>query len=776
MGEFVSHELLLVVLNMSLTGGAVILFVLLARLALRRAPKIFSYALWAVVLFRLLCPVSLSADFSLMGLLDAPARDSSGAATAIAYIPSGLVHAEHPQVDLPLPGVSQAVNQALPQGAEQAAADPLEAPVTIATTVWLAGAAALALYALFSLLRLRWALVGATRLRDNIYLADHIPSPFVLGLLRPKIYLPSALPEEKYPYILLHEQHHIRRLDHLTRLLAFAALCIHWFNPLVWLAFVLSGRDMEMSCDEAVLRRLGGEVRTDYSASLLELAAGRKLFPGAPLAFGQGDTRGRIQNLLRWKRPGLWSLLLAGAVCMAVAAACAANPQAAPAPPDGPGQPDSSSPGYVAPGSITGQYASMEDYVQTFLDKTERAAYFAASGGTGTANVTGTRVEGLERTGSLEGLAPEGTLESWWFNYRVQIDVPPEEVMLPGGQDVVDGWFDLEGQGGYNIVALRYPDGSYDVLMQQPVNDGGSFYGYHNSYEEVLYDWYVTENNLDLPLYVEDWGGRFPELDDTGSGTFPVHRFDGLGWYVYIPVSGWDYVPEWNEWFSQYPQEAHFQVQLNNDRTEDIQGYWGSIGAWRYETEMDPPFHYYYNTTPAGDAHTGLFFVPETEKSSYSLECSWDKTDVREGMPELLHAMAASFTVDKRVRLEEAGELLRDALKQAAPDQFDRVTWEVPGEPVKNVELWKEDAAALLPGLADKVQPTARPEDLPVRSGTLYLFLRQHGAGHIALTRGEAENTVLIRYVDGGVYGDTAGVNTAATVDSPELYRLLDRL
>lgn len=192
---------------------------------------------------------------------------------------------------LPVPGMGEAITEALPQGEEQTMADPLEAPIAIATIVWLTGTVAMVIYGVVSLLRLRRRLVGAVPLEKSVYLADHISTPFVLGLFRPKIYLPSALPEGERGYILLHERHHIRRLDHAVKLLAFLALCVHWFNPLVWLMFVLLGRDMEMSCDEAVMKKLGEAVRADYSASLLRLATGRKIIAGAPLAFGEGDTR-----------------------------------------------------------------------------------------------------------------------------------------------------------------------------------------------------------------------------------------------------------------------------------------------------------------------------------------------------------------------------------------------------------------------------------------------------------------------------------------------------
>ena len=328
MGDFLAYELLPVILNMTVTASVVIVLVLLARRALRRAPRICSYALWLVVLFRLLCPVSLTAGISLMGLLDTPVTEVTAHTSAAAYVPRDVVHNPEPSVTLPVPGAGEAITEALPRGEEQTVADPLEAPIAIATIVWLTGTAAMVLYGAVSLLRLRRRLVGAVPLEKGVYLVDHISTPFVLGLFRPKIYLPSALPEGERGYILLHERHHIRRLDHVVKLLAFLSLCIHWFNPLVWLMFVLLGRDMEMSCDEAVMKKLGEAVRADYSASLLRLATGRHFPAGVPLAFGEGDTRERVKNVLRWKEPRLWAVLAGAAVCTVVIAACAVNPSA----------------------------------------------------------------------------------------------------------------------------------------------------------------------------------------------------------------------------------------------------------------------------------------------------------------------------------------------------------------------------------------------------------------------------------------------------------------
>lgn len=314
-------------LNMSLTASVAIVFVLMLRLLLKKAPKVISYALWSIVLFRLICPISVESAFSLFGLLDVPVSTNGTMASRIEYIPTDIVHAEYPTVILPVPDIKDAVNGALPQGEEQLVADPLEAPVAIATYVWMTGLLVMGVYAAVSYRRLRSKLVTASHLEKNIYLADEITSPFVLGLFRPKIYLPSSLGEREQPYIIVHEQHHIRRLDHIIKALAFAALCIHWFNPLVWLAFMLAGRDMEMSCDEAVVKKMGTMVLADYATSLLSLATGKPVIAGVPLAFGEGDTKGRIRNLAHWKKPAFWVILAGAAACVAVAACLLTNPQ-----------------------------------------------------------------------------------------------------------------------------------------------------------------------------------------------------------------------------------------------------------------------------------------------------------------------------------------------------------------------------------------------------------------------------------------------------------------
>lgn len=328
------------VLSMSGTASLVIAAVLLIRLALRRAPKRFSYLLWAVVLFRLLCPISLESAFSLLPAAElVPAAGNGGQERQVVQVQTGLPGLDRQMNDFflrhPYQGIADLPERA---GAAPSPVIPQAGKVsdwrTLPAILWLTGAALLLGYSALSLIRLRHALAEAVPLEGEpgVWLADRVPTPFVLGLLRPRIYLPSALPKQERDYILLHERTHIRRCDHILRALAWLAVAVHWFNPLVWLAFRLAGKDMEMSCDEAVLRNMDRDVRADYSASLLRLSAGgREKLPAGPLAFGDSDPKSRIKNVLSYKKPALWVMAAAVAVVAVTCAALATNRASQPA-------------------------------------------------------------------------------------------------------------------------------------------------------------------------------------------------------------------------------------------------------------------------------------------------------------------------------------------------------------------------------------------------------------------------------------------------------------
>lgn len=615
------EHIFLQVLNMSATASYVIAAVLLLRLLLRKLPKKIPYLLWSVVAFRLCCPVTWQSVFSLFSLnpLADSVRVTGGGATRLEYFPSNAGTAAPPQINggTLIPPVGEAVSNTLPAAtpvSAVSAADPLRLWITIGTVIWCVGMAALLVYSMICYGKMRRRMSTAVLFRGNVYQSDCIRSPFILGLVRPKIYIPFGLDQDTMKYVLAHERYHIRRRDYLIKPFAFLLLTIHWFNPLCWLAFHLMGKDMEMSCDEKVLTGEGSSVKA-YSASLLSFAVSRRFPSPSPLAFGETSVKSRIKNVLRWRKPKTWVTLLAVLLCVLVIVACAANPAQSADP--------------KADGTQTGQYADMEEFAEQTMAATKTVTYYSVSKAQAsedsetTAHVLETKLDQLEKTGEISGLAPEGTLESWRFHYFVQIDAEADDIALVGGMYEEDGWYDLEGQHGYNVVALRYEDGSYDILYDEPVNDGQDFYGYHHSYEEAIYDWYVTEYGLDLPLYVVDLL-PYDEL-----GNHPAHRYDGDGWYLYIPIQAWE-LTEASEtqtvWSSQYGTGSALTVRKASD---------GEAAA--KPPALDGLETIYYDT-PTGIWCVSARYFPEniTDYPYIAIE------------PTTLKAMAESFTVDAR--------------------------------------------------------------------------------------------------------------------------------
>ena len=302
------------ILNMSLGAAWAALLVMAGRLLLQKAPKKIPYALWGVVLFRLVCPVSFTSIFSLM-----PRPQT---------IPQDILYAPQPEIESGFVVFDQAVNQSLPPAAPaaNASANPVQFWLEIGSLVWQVGALLLLLYCVLSYLRFSRRLGEATLREGNIWESDRIPTAFVLGFFRPRIYLPLGLEEEEREYILCHEETHIRRMDHLIKPLALLLLCVHWFNPVLWLAYFLMCRDMEMSCDELVMEKLGSGIRKGYSTSLLAVSA-RQSGLVTPLAFGENDVKNRIQNVLRYKKPAFWVLMAALVLGVILAFCLLANPR-----------------------------------------------------------------------------------------------------------------------------------------------------------------------------------------------------------------------------------------------------------------------------------------------------------------------------------------------------------------------------------------------------------------------------------------------------------------
>lgn len=295
------------VVKMSLMGSVVIVAVLLIRMLLKKAPKIYSYALWGIVLFRLLCPFSFSSNYSFFNLVDVVEKKSP---VAIVEIEPDFTFND------------EEVLSALPSIPDESNSHPVsitnQTYRSIGGMVWLLGMGIFGVKLGLDTLYLKKKLVSKVCIQNNIYLCDDIDTSFVLGIIRPKIYLPSCLEDKEKDYILWHEKIHIQRFDPLIKALAIFALMLHWFNPLVWVAFYCLEKDMEMSCDEAVIKKLGETIKKEYASSLLKVASiNQKIVP--MLAFKQKDTEIRIKNLASLKK-SLLSLSLGCIVILALSA------------------------------------------------------------------------------------------------------------------------------------------------------------------------------------------------------------------------------------------------------------------------------------------------------------------------------------------------------------------------------------------------------------------------------------------------------------------------
>lgn len=298
----------------------VILAVLLVRLLLRRLPKKYSYLLWSVVGIRMLLKLQLPSRFGLLSLWHYMTQQISGSQLLTA--PKQLTNMQ--KITDPQAGAQnlqpagqlitgQTVTGAA-RGLSQAGAKAgsgWDHLLQICMLIWIAGMIVLLLYGILSYFKCRRMTVQAVHMEGNIWECDHLATPFVLGIVRSRIYIPFHLSAEEKPYILAHETYHIRRGDPIVRLLAFVLLTFYWINPFVWIAYFLMIRDMEMSCDEAVLLQLGTQIKKAYSNSLLTFATGRKQVTFSPLAFGESGTSGRIKNILDFKKPKVWGSLLA---------------------------------------------------------------------------------------------------------------------------------------------------------------------------------------------------------------------------------------------------------------------------------------------------------------------------------------------------------------------------------------------------------------------------------------------------------------------------------
>ena len=310
------NELFLKIINMSISASWLILAVLILRLVLKKAPKWVNVLLWGIVAVRLICPLSFESALSLI-----PSSET---------IPLDIEMAAKPTIDSGVPAINSVVNPVLSSFAPPqhvlTSANPLQIWIPILNIIWLIGVGALLLYTAVSYWRLCRKVDTAVRYKDNIFQSENVSSPFVLGIIKPRIYLPFNMNGQDLEHVVAHEQAHIRRKDHWWKPLGFLLLTIHWFNPLMWLAYVLLCRDIEFACDEKVIKELGNEQRADYTQALVVCSVNRRMIAACPLAFGEVGVKDRVKSVMNYKKPAFWIIILAVIACVIVAVCFLTSP------------------------------------------------------------------------------------------------------------------------------------------------------------------------------------------------------------------------------------------------------------------------------------------------------------------------------------------------------------------------------------------------------------------------------------------------------------------
>ncbi len=309
-------QIFLQMFNMSISASYIVLAVLLLRLLFKKAPKWIAVALWGVVAVRLVCPFSVESMLSLI--------------PSAQVVSPNIMTEEMPTIHTGISAANSILNPIIsgsfaPQPG--ASANPLQILVPICTAAWLAGVLALLMYAAFSYVRLKKTVATAVRYQDNVYQTEKVSSPFVLGIIKPKIYLPFHMSEQDIKPVVAHEKAHIRRGDHLWKPLGFLLLALYWFNPLMWVGYILLCRDIELACDEKVIKALDSDARAGYSQALLACSVNRRMIAACPLAFGEIGVKERVKSVLNYKKPAFWLIAVSLVACVAVAVCFLTNPK-----------------------------------------------------------------------------------------------------------------------------------------------------------------------------------------------------------------------------------------------------------------------------------------------------------------------------------------------------------------------------------------------------------------------------------------------------------------
>ncbi len=432
------EQLFLKILNMSITAGWIVIAVLLFRTVFKKAPKWINVCMWALVGIRLVLPFSFESVFSLI--------------PSAKPVPENIMYTQTPSLQTGIPVINSTVNPIISESLAPNpgdSANPMQILVFIAAVAWLIGIFAMAVYAAVSYFAVKRKVREAAILKDNVMICDGIATPFILGIIKPKIYLPSTLSEKDATYVIAHERAHLKRGDHFIKPLGFLLLSVYWFNPLLWAAYVFLCRDIELACDEKVIKDMGEEIKKPYSEALVNCSMKRRMVAACPLAFGETGVKTRVKGILKYKKPAIIIVVLSLIACAVFALCFLTNPK-----------------------------TSVNDKLSVFIDCT-LAEKYQTKETHGHASCLDWEVIGTKTKGS------EKTLYMW---------VLYEEYSFDGT--------DLHHESGahtFTSVTVRKEDGNYTLTEYRVPRDGS----YYDDDIKEMVPFYLYKKALDSQRYYE---------------------------------------------------------------------------------------------------------------------------------------------------------------------------------------------------------------------------------------------------------------------------------
>lgn len=464
-------EIFLKIMNMSISASYLVLAVLLLRLILKKAPKWVMVLLWGIVAVRLICPVSPESIFSLIPSAETISPEIMTDAT--------------PEIHTGIGALNSAINPVISESFAPdpaSSANPLQIWIPIAGMIWLFGVLAMLVYTAVSYFLLRWKIRTAVRLEKHIFQSENVASPFVLGMIRPNIYLPFQMTEDDLAYVIAHEQAHIRRKDHLWKPLGFLLLAVHWFNPLMWLGYILLCRDIELACDEKVIKEMDSDTKANYTQALVSCSVTRRSIAACPLAFGEVGVKARVKSVLHYKKPAFWITLVSVVVCVAVAVCFLTNP------------------------------TSINAKLSVFID-CQIAAHFQTEKSASNACCVNWEVLGTERSGA------ETTVYMWvlYDEYSMRNNELHQETAshIP------------------TVITAKYDDGAYELVEYWEPRDGA----YYEVDIRGKFPWYLQRNALDSQRYIKE---QLAENKEIAKEYFGENRTLSLDDVITLSKKGYD--------------------------------------------------------------------------------------------------------------------------------------------------------------------------------------------------------------------------------------------